>query len=136
MFKWTFHFCFHLHVLSMEKWQGPLMCAPGKNRKYHTVDITPEPNIKCNGISDISRTTIQWHIVLQLLFEHNIWQTWLLVFFPTKLSVLLNTISFVSLKSTKTWSKKWTIWMFVPTTPIYTHGLGLSNNPAFLHNKH
>ena len=21
-----------------------------KNRKYHTVDITPEPNIKCNGI--------------------------------------------------------------------------------------
>jgi hypothetical protein len=35
----------------------------------------------------------QWHIVSQLLLEQNVWQAWLLVFLPTKLSVLLKTYS-------------------------------------------
>jgi hypothetical protein len=31
----------------------------------------------------------QWYTVSQLLLEQNIWQTWLLVFLPPKLSVVL-----------------------------------------------
>jgi hypothetical protein len=49
----------------------------------------------------ISRRKNQWYIVSQLLLEQNIWQAWLLMFLPTKLSVLLKKIFFVSLKSTK-----------------------------------
>jgi hypothetical protein len=37
----------------------------------------------------ISRRKNRWYMVSQLLLEQNIWQTWLLVFLPTKLSVFL-----------------------------------------------
>ena len=44
----------------------------------------------------------QWYIIVsQLLFGQNIWQAWLLVFLPTKLSALLKMIFFTSLKTTK-----------------------------------
>jgi hypothetical protein len=49
----------------------------------------------------ISRRKNQWYIVSQLLLEQNILQAWSQVFLPTKLSVLLKIIFFISLKSTK-----------------------------------
>jgi hypothetical protein len=45
----------------------------------------------------ISRRKNQWYIVSQLLLEQNIWHAWSLVFLPTKLSVLLKMIFFISL---------------------------------------
>ena len=53
----------------------------------------------------ISRRKYQWYTVSQLLFEQNIWQAWSQVFLPTKLSILLKEIFFVSLKSIKITSK-------------------------------
>ena len=50
----------------------------------------------------------------QLLLEQNIWQAWLLVFLPTKLSVLLIIIFFISLKITKITSKKSNFWGMWP----------------------
>jgi hypothetical protein len=52
-----------------------------------------------------SRWKNQWYIVSQLVLAKNIRQAWLLVFLPTKLSVSLKKIFFVSLKSTKITSK-------------------------------
>jgi hypothetical protein len=52
-----------------------------------------------------SRRKNQWYIVSQLLLAKNIWQAWLLVFLPTKLSVSFKKIFFVSLKYTKITSK-------------------------------
>jgi hypothetical protein len=43
----------------------------------------------------ISRRKNQWYTVSQLLLEQNIWQAWLLVFLPTKLSVLIKKKFFV-----------------------------------------
>ena len=53
----------------------------------------------------ISRRKNQWYIVSQLRLEQIIWQSWLLMFLPTKLSVLLKILFFTSLKSTKITSK-------------------------------
>ena len=53
----------------------------------------------------ISRRKNQWYIVSQLLLKQNIWQAWLLVFLPPKLSVLLKIIFFISLITTKISSK-------------------------------
>jgi hypothetical protein len=53
----------------------------------------------------ISRRKNQWYKVSQFLLEQNIWQSWLLMFLPTKLAVLLKKIFFFSLKSTKITSK-------------------------------
>ena len=49
----------------------------------------------------ISRRKNQWYIVSQLLLEQNIWQAWSLVFFHTKLSVLLKIIFFHQSKNYK-----------------------------------
>jgi hypothetical protein len=47
----------------------------------------------------------QWYIVSQILLEQNSWQAFLLLFLPTKLTVLIKIIFFISLKTTKIISK-------------------------------
>jgi hypothetical protein len=49
----------------------------------------------------------QWYIASLLLLEQNIWQEWSLVFFPTKLSVLLKS-NF--LHQSKKYNNFWGMW--------------------------
>jgi hypothetical protein len=70
-------------------------------------------NLSCNHSMLLSSTyymDVLWCLMTLSIFllyhdGPNIWQAWSLVFLPTKLSVLLKIIFFISLKTTKITSK-------------------------------
>ena len=62
----------------------------------------------------ISRRKYQWYTVSQLLLEHIIWQAWLLVFLPPKLSVVLNINILYQSKNYKNPFENWNFWGMWP----------------------
>ena len=92
-----------IFVIQTNVWPRWLTCSHGlfNCRVYQSFDFNLGPWVKIalGGANlqilhylatVISRRKNQWYTVSQLLLEHIIWQAWLLVFLPPKLSVVLN----------------------------------------------